>query len=139
MTFCPYPQTGDGIGLKLHYFDRLLRENMTGMAVCKIPEISPQAASLLVICTATHVTVMLPQEAQLRKVRELGKDQIVDMDKLIVLLLLNNFFFCIVNIQSGLIELTARQKHDPDALVIMANVVSNVTSLHIQQSGKNVY
>lgn len=99
--FFPYPQTGDGIGfhpLKLHYFDRLLQENMTGMAVCKIPEISPQAASLLVTCTTTHITVMLPRDTQLRKVRELGKDHMVDMNKHIS-------FTCISNIQDGFIEL----------------------------------
>lgn len=98
--FFPLPQTGDGIGfhqLKLHYFDRLLQENMTGMAVCKIPEISPQAASLLVTCTTTHITVMLPRETQLRKVRELGKDHMVDMNK--------HIFTCISNIQDGFIEL----------------------------------
>lgn len=75
-----YPQTGDGIGsrpLKLHYFDRLLQENMTGMAVCENPLVSPQAASPLVTCRTTRVTVKLPHETRLRKVKALGKDWVV--------------------------------------------------------------
>ncbi|XP_023260249.1 uncharacterized protein LOC111653789 [Seriola lalandi dorsalis] len=67
-------QTGDGNGfhpLKLHYFDRLLKENMTGMAVCDNPSTSPPAVSPLVTCGAAHVTVTLPRETQLKKVKAL--------------------------------------------------------------------
>lgn len=76
---CVYPQTGDRIKfrpLKLHYFDRLLQENITGMAVCKNPVMSPQVASPLVSCK-TRITVKLPGGAKLRKVKELGKDWVV--------------------------------------------------------------
>eukprot|EP00064_Thunnus_orientalis_P004815 superscaffoldBa00000451_g4828 len=66
-------QAGDRIKfrpLKLHYFDRLLQENMTGMAVCKNPVMSPRVASPLVSCK-TRITVKLPGGAKLRKVKEL--------------------------------------------------------------------
>lgn len=69
---CVFPQTGDGNDLrpvKLHYFDHLLQENMMGMAVCEDPAMSP-----LVTCRATHVTVKLPRETKLKKVKGLGKD-----------------------------------------------------------------
>lgn len=74
------PQTADGIGsrpLKLRYFDRLLQQNMTVMAVCDDPAMSPQGAAPLVTCRTTHVSVKLPHETKLRKVKELGKDQVV--------------------------------------------------------------
>ncbi|XP_040913578.1 uncharacterized protein LOC121194667 [Toxotes jaculatrix] len=69
-------QTGDGNDfhpLKLHYFDRLRQENVTGMAICDHPVMLPQAASPLVTCGTTHVTVKLPHETELRKVKELGE------------------------------------------------------------------
>ncbi|KAM7379945.1 hypothetical protein PAMP_003277 [Pampus punctatissimus] len=56
---------------KLHYFDRLLQENMTGMAVCKNSGMSPEVASPVVSCK-TSITVKLPGGAKLRKVKELG-------------------------------------------------------------------
>ncbi|XP_051259123.1 uncharacterized protein LOC127365263 [Dicentrarchus labrax] len=67
---------GDGTGyhpVKLHYFDHLLQEAMTGMAVCENPVVLPQAAPPLVTCRTTHVTVKLPHGTKLRKVKELGK------------------------------------------------------------------
>lgn len=70
-------QTGDGVGslpLKLHYFDQMLKENMTGMAVCNNSETSPQAGSPLVTCGVAQITVTLPQGAKLKKVKDLGKD-----------------------------------------------------------------
>lgn len=70
-------QTGDGVGslpLKLHYFDQMLKENMTGMALCNHSETSPQTGSPLVTCGAAQVTVTLPQGAKLKKVKDLGKD-----------------------------------------------------------------
>nr|XP_046260642.1 uncharacterized protein LOC124067376 [Scatophagus argus] len=66
-------QTGDGsvlYSLTLHYFDRMLQENMTGMAVCENPEMSPRAP--LVTCGTTRMTVKLPRETKLKKVKELG-------------------------------------------------------------------
>lgn len=74
-------QAGNGTGshlLKLHYLDRLLQENMTGVAVCEnaAPSPPPAAALPLVTCTATHVTVKLPGEAKLKKVKTLSKNQI---------------------------------------------------------------
>ncbi len=72
--------------MKLHYFDRLVQENMTGMAVCENPVMSPRTASPLVTCRTAHVTVKLPRETKLRKVKELGKDQVVgSMHKLLFL------------------------------------------------------
>ncbi|KAM7406712.1 hypothetical protein PAMA_002765 [Pampus argenteus] len=61
MKYCPF---------KLHYFDRLLQENMTGMAVCKNSGMSPDVASPVVSCK-TSITVKLPGGAKLRKVKEL--------------------------------------------------------------------
>ncbi|KAM8749968.1 uncharacterized protein AB9X84_014600 [Acanthopagrus schlegelii] len=69
---CTAIQSGEGIGswpLKLHYFDRLLQENITGMAVCKKTAMSPRAASLLVTCRGESVTVKLPRDAELKKVK----------------------------------------------------------------------
>lgn len=70
-------QTGKGNDprlLKLHYFDRLLQRNMTGVASCQKPQTSPQIASPLVTCGENHVTVKLPLETRLIKVKELGKE-----------------------------------------------------------------
>ena len=75
-----YPQVGDEIGfhtLKLHYFDRLLRDNVTCVAVCDTAVMSQKAVSPLVACKATLITVKLPRGTKLRKVKELGKDQLV--------------------------------------------------------------
>lgn len=78
----PFTQAEDGKGsyqLTLHYFDHLLQENKTGVAVCENPEMSPQdTLSIPVTCTATDVTVMLPHEAKLQTVRDLGKNQTDD-------------------------------------------------------------
>ncbi|XP_073330069.1 uncharacterized protein [Pagrus major] len=71
---CTAIQSGDGSGFlpfKLHYLDRLLQENMTGMAVCKNPVMSQQAASPLVTCRTESVTVKLPRDAELKKVKRL--------------------------------------------------------------------
>lgn len=61
--------------MPLHYFDHLLQENRTGRAVCENPEIPQNTQSIPVTCETKHITVMLPIEAQLQKVRELGKNQ----------------------------------------------------------------
>ncbi|XP_030284391.1 uncharacterized protein LOC115588146 [Sparus aurata] len=65
-------QSADGSGFwpfKLHYFDHLLQENMTGMAVCEKMAMSPLAASPLVTCRTESVTVKLPRDAELKKVK----------------------------------------------------------------------
>ena len=59
---------------KLHYFDHLLQEDMTGIAVCENSLMSLRAASPMVTCRTTQVTVKLPRATKLRKVKELGKD-----------------------------------------------------------------
>ncbi|XP_059199229.1 mucin-2-like [Centropristis striata] len=56
---------GNGTGLKLHYFDRLLQNDMMGTAVCEAPVISP-----LVTCKNMHILVKLPPETKLKKVKE---------------------------------------------------------------------
>lgn len=67
--FFPPPQTEEGkYPLKLHYFDNWLQRNMIGMAVCENPAMSP-----LVTCGTTSITVKLPRETKLKKVKELGK------------------------------------------------------------------
>ena len=60
--------------MELHYFDHLLQENMTGMAICENPAMSPRAKTPLVFCRKTRVTVKLPRETKLKKVKELGKN-----------------------------------------------------------------
>lgn len=75
-------QAEDGRGfyqMTLHYFDRLLQENRTGRAVCENTEITQQTQSIPVTCATKHIIVMLPIEAQLQKVSELGKNQKVLM------------------------------------------------------------
>lgn len=78
----PFTQAEDGESsyqLTLHFFDHLLQENKTGVAVCENPEVSPQdTLSIPVTCTTTDVTVMLPHEAKLQTVRHLGKNQTDD-------------------------------------------------------------
>ncbi|XP_035860512.1 uncharacterized protein LOC116035186 [Sander lucioperca] len=60
-------QTEEGkYPLKLHYFDNWLQRNMIGMAVCENPAMSP-----LVTCGTTSITVKLPRETKLKKVKEL--------------------------------------------------------------------
>lgn len=78
----------DGNGfhqLNVHYFDRLLQKNITSIAVCDQTEASP----LLVTCTKTHVTVTLPRGTQLRKVRTLGKNENLELDKLQIAFIIN--------------------------------------------------
>lgn len=65
--------------MTLHYFDHLLQENRTVRAVCENPGIPQQTQSIPVTCATKHIIVMLPIEAQLQKVRELGKNQQVLM------------------------------------------------------------
>ena len=82
-----YPQTGEEIGfhqLKVHYYDRLLQRNMTGIAVCEDPVMSLRSASPLVTCRTTHLTVKLPRETKLRKVKELGKERVAGNIKKLV-------------------------------------------------------
>ncbi len=47
---------------------------MTAMIACQ-SLVSPRAAPPLVTCRETHVTIMLPPETNLMKVKELGKEQ----------------------------------------------------------------
>lgn len=60
--------------LKLHYFDHLLQENVTGVATCQNPAMSLQLAPPLVTCRKTEVAVKLPVGTRLKRIKALGKD-----------------------------------------------------------------
>ena len=47
------------------------------MAVCKKTAMSPRTASPLVTCRGERVTVKLPRDAELKKVKRQGKDDMV--------------------------------------------------------------
>lgn len=59
--------------LKLNYFDHLMQDNVTAVAVCEDPEVSLPAAPL-VACKQSEVVVKLPVGAKLKRVTSLGKN-----------------------------------------------------------------
>lgn len=59
---------------KLHYFDHLLQQNMTGVATCQNPATSLQLAPPLATCRTTEVAVRLPFGTSLKRMKALGKD-----------------------------------------------------------------
>lgn len=76
MTFCFLTQAEDGkdfYQMTLEYFDNRLQEKRTGKVVCENQRIPQQMLSIPVTCATKHFIVMLPLEAQLQKVREIGK------------------------------------------------------------------
>lgn len=66
--------------MTLRYFDHLFEEERIGRAVCGSPAFPHQMKSIPVICAPAHIIVVLPIEAQLQKVRELGKIK-TDMER----------------------------------------------------------
>ena len=67
---------------------------MTGMAVCEKTAMSPQAASPLVTCRTERVTVKLPRDAELKKVKRHGKNGLGHANPIVRLMALMQISTC---------------------------------------------
>lgn len=59
--------------LNLSYFDHLIQENVTAVAICQNPATSQPLVPLMA-CNKTGVTVKLPEGTKLKRVTTLGEN-----------------------------------------------------------------